>query len=121
MKTTRRLNQKAVYWANSGELDDFGEPTLNAGVEINVRWEEKRGELLNANDDRIATEVNVVVDREIAIGSILWKGLLEDHVTGTSTGYKQVVAYNEIPDIKARNYRRVVTLAKHSDRLPTLA
>lgn len=118
---TRHRKQKAVLLMNSGSLNDFGEPTLDAAVEIDVRWENKAGETLNAGNDRVATEAKVVVDQDITIGSILWRGELADFSATTSTDFKEVVGVSKIPDIKGRKYRRVVTLMKHSDRLPTLA
>jgi hypothetical protein len=118
---TKRLHQYAVLWMASGSHNATGEPTLNTPTEIKVRWEENRAETLDSKNDRVAIDANVAVDREITEGSILWKGKLLDHTTGTSTNYKQVVAYSEIPDVKGRNPRRLVTLIKHSDTLPDLA
>lgn len=118
---TRQLKQTAVLWMASGSHSSNGEPTLLAPIELKVRWQEKRSETLDATNDRVATDATVVVDREIKEGSILWKGKLTDHITGTSTNYKQVVAYSEIPDVKGRKFRRVVTLIKHSNTLPELA
>ena len=116
----RQLKQHAVYWAK-GTPDSYGQPTVSAGIAIKVRWELSSGETLNATDDRVATVGTVVVDRDINEGSILWEGELDDHVSGTSKNYYRVIAFSKIPNIKGKNPRRVVTLQRHGDSLPTIA
>ena len=116
----RQLKQDAVYWAKSTP-DAYGQPTVSAGVALKVRWELGSGETLDATNDRVATVGTVVVDRDIKEGSILWEGKLDDHVSGTSKNYYRVVAFSKIPNIKGKNPRRVVTLQRHGDSLPTIA
>lgn len=113
---TSELNQRAVLWAASG-TDNYGEHTVNAATEIAARWESGLAEAVGAQGAVIASSGTVVVDREIAVGSILWKGKLCD-VPTPKTNLHQVIDYQETPDVKARNYRRVVTLARYSDELP---
>lgn len=114
------LYQKALLWAANG-VNDYGQYKVDAKVEIDVRWQEERRQGINAQGDPIAIEATVVVDREIAVGSVMWQGSEEDLVTNPPTGLKQVLSYRKIPDIKSRSFRRVVILGKLSDTLPDLA
>ncbi len=115
------LHQKAVLWTAAG-LDDERVVTINAAIEISVRVERKRKESSNAQANPIATVLMVWVDREIAIGSIMWIGTLEAWNTlSPKANLKQVIAYEEIPDIKGRESERIVTLQKFGDSLPALA
>ena len=116
----RQLKQDAVYWAKSG-VDARAQATVSAGIAIKVRWELASGETLDANNDRVATIGTVVVDRDIKEGSILWEGNLDDHVSGTSKNYYRVITFSKIPSVKGKNPRRVVTLQRHGDSLPTIA
>ena len=110
--------QKSVLWTIAG-YDGHGDVKVNAGVEIDVRWEERRSETLDANGNSIATDATVVVGQEVAVSSIMWLGNLVD-VASPPVNLKQVVVYNCIPDVKCREFRRTVGLVKYSNELPTL-
>lgn len=112
-------HQKAVLWAANG-FDDYGEPKVDAAEEIDVRWEEARREVLNEEGNTVAVDATVVVNQEIAMGSIMWLGELDD-VADPPVNLKQVVLYSKIPDVKARHFRRVVSLIRYSNELPVLA
>jgi len=124
---TLYLNQKALLWAANGK-DNYGEVKVDDKVQINVRWEKGDTEGLDALGNKITVNSLVVVDREIAVGSILWKGTMDDYLSGEygtgddqSVELEQVVNYSETPDIKARSFRRVVFTVRYSKELPTLA
>lgn len=114
-------HQKAVYWPSAG-YDNYGKAYVTdaSKVELDVRWEFRKGDILDARGNTIAYDATVVVDRVIANGSILWKGSLDDLPDDTSnySDLWQVIEYSEIPDLKNRYYRRLVYLKRHSDRLP---
>lgn len=112
-------HQKAVLWAANG-YDDYGQPEVDAAIEITVRWETGLREAIGPQGGPIAFDGLAVVDREIAVGSIMWLGALAA-LPSPATDLKQVVDYTETPDIKARAIRRTVKLAKYSDTLPDLA
>jgi hypothetical protein len=116
---TTELKQKAVLWEVAGH-DNAGKVTLEAAVEINVRRELRRQESLAPNNTAIAIDATYVVDREISVDAIIWFGALADW-SSSSTGYKQVIDYDEIPDMKARHYRRLIKVIKYHDTLPSLA
>ena len=118
----RDLLQDAVYWAPSG-VDNYGDDKLATGIALKVRWQTKSGEVVDAFGNTIATDSVVAVGQAVEVGGILWKGKLADlpsPVTGV-TDLKEIVTYDEVPDVKNRATRRVVKLMKHSDKLPTLA
>ena len=113
------LGQKAVLWAFSS-YNKAGDPVVSAAVEIDVRWQAKRKQVIDALGNPIILEAQVAVDREIAVNSILWKGELDD-APDPPTNLFQVVAYNEVPDVSFKSTRRVVDLTRYSDTLPTTA
>lgn len=118
LETTAR-HQKAVLWAFNS-YDNYGDVKVDAAVQITVRWRTGQKEALDADGNTIALDSTVVVDQVIAVGSIMWLGALKD-LPDTPTNLRQVVDYKGIPDIKGRNFRRVVSLMKYSNELPTLA
>ena len=109
------LNQFAVYVAATG-VDDYGDKTGAAAIEIKVRWEKGLSEIVDSFGNTISIDATVVVDRVIAIGSTMWQGKLEDY-PATSADLRKVVVYKEIPDTKGREFRRVVLLRKLSDEV----
>ena len=112
-----------MLWEISSR-DELGEPTLDAAIEIKVRWVSKKSEALDPQGNTIAIDATVVTVRNIPIGSIMWKGGLDD-LAGTSVtpddDLMQVVTNNETPDLKARATRRTVGLIRFRDALPDLA
>jgi len=114
---THGRKQKAVLWAADG-FDDYGEPKVDAAEQIDCRWENVNREVAGPNGTPIAIEAEVVVDKAVAVGSRMWLGELKDYTAADTK--LVVVAQREIPDVKARHFRRVCLLARASDTLPTL-
>ncbi len=113
--------QKAVLWAATAAtgFGDYGGHKVSDPIEIKVRWEERKRESVDANGNTIAVDATVVVDRVIGVGSIVWLGKKVD-VASPPVNLKQVVAYQEVPDVKGRKIRRTVLLTRYSDELPTI-
>lgn len=117
------LEQTALLWEAVG-VDDFGVITVSATpVEVNVRWNETKGESSSSQQSPISKTPDVIVDRDIPIGSIMWLGgFLDVEGTGTSTtpegNFKQVTKFSKIPDIKGDSYFRSVGLTHFGDLLP---
>lgn len=110
--------QKAVYWAKAAD-DEAGQPQVMGPLELNVRWEEQRGEAVDPAGDVIAIDGTITVDREIAIGSLFWKGKLDDlDPESTTLKLMQVMTYKEIPDIKARNIQWELGVQRFRGSLP---
>jgi hypothetical protein len=109
------LEQDAVLFAKAG-YDKYGEPTITSttGTAIKCRWEVSQSEAVDPFGNTIAIDSTVYVDREIAIGSLLWKGAIAS-IADPPVDLKEVVTYEEIPDIKNRYVRRLVGVVKYSD------
>lgn len=112
-------NQKAVYWAFS-DWDAAGNPTVVDPVELDVRWERGLSQEVTPNVNPKEVEATVWIGREIALSGVMWKGKLVD-LPSPVTGVREVVEYQEIPDVKGRTFERIVLLGKYKDSLPTVA
>ena len=116
------LNQRAVLWPRKG-TDLNGQPTVDVALrrEIKVRWNAKSHEVLAADGSTIAADGLVVVKQDVAVGSILWLGALDD-IPGTSyvpqSGLMQVIRFNDTKDLKGRFTRRTLSVMRWNDRLP---
>lgn len=117
--TKKPLRQKAVYWERVG-YDENGDPIVTDDpLEIKVRWEEGLLAGINEFGEPIAVTAVVDVDREIPVKSILWLGSIDDiPTTGPTEGLVIVVGHVDIPNIKARQHQRSVTVQRWRDRLP---
>jgi hypothetical protein len=118
---TMDRHQTATLWEKAGD-NVHGEPLVEAPEEISVRWEDRAGQARDPENNLIALDARVVLDREVAVGSILWPGELAGW-TGTGTGdpeaeLYQVVTLRTTPDLKARHTRRVAGLQRFRGRLP---
>lgn len=107
---TSDLAQYAVMWGQL-DYDDNGRPTLDSAVEIRARYEIELGEVISNNDSSITQAIEVVVDREIPIGTQMRLGRLSE-VSSPLDKLLQVVGSIAVPDLKGRYYRRTVTLMK---------
>ncbi len=122
---TSKLPHKAILWyatndGDAADYDDYGNRKLDAKKEINTRWTIKKRESVDAEGQVIVHDEMAVVDQEILVGSIIWKGALCDLPT-TITNLREVTDYEEIADIKGRRVRRKISMMRYSDELPTLS
>jgi len=118
---TSERHQQAVYWPLAG-YDRHGEQRVGDPQEIDVRWEDRRGEMVDPQGNRVATDAYAHVDREIAVGSCMWKGSLADWLSAGSgledARVMLVVAYREVPDVRGRELRRTLGLRKYGGAPP---
>jgi hypothetical protein len=123
------LTQRAVLWRANGS-DAYGEPTVDdASVEVAVRWNTKRREITDKQGNTVAYDAVAMVDRKIAVGSVMWLGRLSDLQVGVA-GFPtvsppqddlyQVASYSEQPDIKGQAVARSVTLMRYKGCLPSI-
>lgn len=120
------LNQFAVVWYAAGR-DNYNNLTVSPAVEVPARWEWKTREsrLADGNSKQVVAEV--LLDRELPIGSLLWQGRLMN-LLGTGTGvhvptdeeYLQIIDFDSIPDIKERDTQYTAYLMRYSGKLPTV-
>lgn len=114
----------AVLWESTGVTDDYGELIVSSPVEIKVRWNWKRSQTVNARGIPIATDAQVVAAQDIALGSEMWKGTLEDWYATGSAGDNADILYvateGNVDDLKGRITRREYGLSRFRDNpLPT--
>lgn len=116
-------HQKAVLWQAVG-VDSYGHYTVAEPVEVDVRWQDIAEQGIDAEGNTIELDARVVVDIDVAVGSVLWLGELEDWQelddADTETRLSQVVQTSMIPDIKNRYRRRVLNLSKYRGKAPTV-
>jgi hypothetical protein len=113
---TMDRTEKAVYWA-AGPPNDFGARRVYAPVELEVRWEDRKGEIVKPSGEVSGYDASVIFDRSVAVGSILWYGALEDW-TASATGYYEVLGFDRVKDLKGRANRMEARLARYKDSLP---
>ncbi len=119
---TFERRQAAVLWAATG-VDAYGVPSVTPynPIEIRVRWVGSSSEMLDPNGNVISVDSTAKVDRDIAIGSLMWLGGLED-LSGTSGAPPEdcmyVKAQNFTKDMKIRWTHRTVGLMRRRG-LPT--
>lgn len=68
---TMDRHQKVLLWEWLG-ADAVNEPVFDAPVEIIVRWVAKQSIVTNAQGQPVTAMVEVVVDRDVTLGSIMW-------------------------------------------------
>ena len=111
----------AVLWEITGR-NSFAEPVLADPIDIRCRWIQTKKETVNAQGNTVTIDAQVYVAVDIPIGSLMWKGEVAD-LLGTDqtppSDAMQVVGFPKTPDLKGRNYRRMVNLMRFGDALPS--
>lgn len=64
------LNAKCVYWADTGETDDFGKAIAAAPIEIDCRWDDEQTDFVNLNGEAVKSKAMLIVDRFINSGFV---------------------------------------------------
>lgn len=59
------LNQVATYWSPTGNTDRYGKPLLNAPIQIECRWEDRRSQVIGKMGTEIVSKSRVFCEREI--------------------------------------------------------
>lgn len=125
---TADRNDCALLWPRLGRTRR-GEPRVGQLIELNprngtgVRWVQKVSAVTAPDGSTVTATVRVVVDREIPLHSIMWRGGADD-LPGTAQlpegNLFEVVRYNETGDLKGRaeNTRRTVDLTPFNDTFP---
>lgn len=117
--------------------DDMGEVLRGEPVELDVRWEVagydivggRRSNLKDPQGNTISWDAVVVVDRRVAIDSLIYRGSLEQWLgVGTGTGSDSpevelmiVKVCSEVPDIKGQVTRRVLGCMRYRDTPPPVS
>ena len=116
---TMSRRQKATLWAAGTESTSIGRKKVLPSVEISVRWEDKEQDALNAEGETIRVDSLVVVDRDVAVGSLMWLGEKADWTTSAGN-LREVLSFSKVPNIKGTRFRRTVGLIRYSDDLPPI-
>lgn len=117
------LTQTAILWAYSG-LNSFGVITItdDEPVEVKIRTPFVIRDNAGAQESPKDKPIEVVVDQDITVGSIMWIGGGFVDLSGTSTvptgDFRIVTNFSETPDLKGRSFYRTVTLAYFGNTLP---
>lgn len=111
----------AVLWEITGR-DKFAQPILDNPIQIRCRWIDTKKEAVDAQGNTVAIDAQVYIAIDIPIGSMMWKGKLTE-LLGTDLipprDAMQVISFPKTPDLKGRNYRRMVSLMRFGNTLPS--
>jgi hypothetical protein len=113
--------QTAQLWERVG-TDEYGEPKVSERESLQVRWENKQRQMIGPNGQPVAVDATVIVTCDIANGSIMWLGCVDDLPDDEIplSNLMEVVAFDNTPDVKGRVFRKVVGLKRFNNRLPTI-
>lgn len=116
---------KAVMWEFAGRYDSQGQPKVkDVPISLEVRWNDVESEALDRDGNTITLSAQVVVDRKITPGSVMWKGDIADLPSADTFSpdddgsLHQVVRYNGTKDVKGRAIRQEVSLMRFKGSLP---
>lgn len=73
-----------VVWPKTGS-DRYDDPVLGTAVEVLVRFNRKRRDVLRPDGTVLTLDGDLVADRDLAVGSLLYDGDA-DSLPGTGTG-----------------------------------
>jgi hypothetical protein len=72
--------ETAVWWAQTGSLDGAGNYIYSAGVEIDVRWEDRKENFITSEGEEKTSKAVVYPDesKDIKVNDQLFRGVLTD-------------------------------------------
>lgn len=113
--------QKAQMWEKVGD-DGYGNPIISVRVELCVRWENKQIEMIDPDGQPIRVDALVQYIEDIEVGSIMWLGCEDDLPDSgiPTTKLMEVVAFDDIPDVKGRVFRKTFGLKRYNQLLPVI-
>lgn len=110
---TRMLKQTGVYWPFDA-VDDFGQPTYGAAVEISVRWEDSNQEFIDSEGETQISSALVYVSQDVVVKGRLYLGVLADvgssGLPSTVNPTWEIRKYDKLPNLRATEFLRSVFL-----------
>lgn len=106
-----KFKQKAVYWA-SPVSDGYGGYTYDAGVEVDVRWEDKQEMFIDKEGREALSHAIVYLEQDVDIGEYFWLGDIDDLDSQGEddpafvSGAREIRAFNKIPNVSSTTYLR---------------
>jgi len=95
--------QKAVWWKKLS-ADEYGSATWDDPIEIDCRWDDHIGRVMDGKGELMMSKATVFVDREMSLGDKLRKGDMDSDEPLTpadvTTAY-EIVGFEQIPTLKA--------------------
>jgi hypothetical protein len=110
-------NQDAVLWEVTGRKDRKGRNIITQPVPLKVQWDKVYRIRRNPDGTSTLVQGEVLVDRVIAVGSLMMLGTLDDWgdlgtgSTGVAGPLMEVVGYRETQDLKGRIAEKIVELS----------
>ena len=117
--TQKTLRQWCIVWERADTDTRYGEPQLNAPLNVRCRW--LVNDQSNPSQEQTLEQYprQVQVGKEVKLGSIVWgPGRIKDLPNNPT--YFEVVASSKTPDVKSRHSAYMITLQKASKTLPQL-
>jgi hypothetical protein len=98
--TEMRL-QNAVWWKRHAKPDKFGAFQFDPPIEIDCRWEDVIGQVLDEKNEAIDSKAHVYVDRVMSIGDCLARGILTTNTPidpRPDYGALPIIGWRDTPD-----------------------
>ncbi len=110
-----------LWWPKVGH-DGYGKPLIGSLTQLRGLWIDKKKDVLDPNGEKISTDVQLQLTREVKVGDLFWKGAAVDFF-GTGSGNPDDELYEAIsagttPDIKSRNTAYDASLIRYRGSLP---
>jgi hypothetical protein len=123
---TDALEDVALLWVRTG-WDAYGNPTLSdRPTEVKVKWNDTLFADADKQANRIGHDAEVVVDRHIPLGSLMWLGRLNEwpdfqaspSLWPSDRQVMEVRRWKKVKDIKGRTAYAEVSLSRYRGTLP---
>lgn len=101
--STRKLNQKAIYWEKSTQ-DGYGDYTYLSPVEIDCRWSTETEMVKNSKGEEVISTAKIFVDRVLNIEGFLSLGEITGGTPSVPAGDKNsyaIIRIDEVPNVRA--------------------
>ncbi|MCK9281388.1 MAG: hypothetical protein M0P71_12255 [Melioribacteraceae bacterium] len=114
---TRNLNQIATLWENPVP-DGVGWHTFDDPVLVDVRWEDKQKEFIDANGETKLSNSVVYIGQDVAVNSFLALGdytdSIYDNPADVDSAFK-VSLFTKIPNVRGSTFLATCYLSKARD------
>jgi hypothetical protein len=100
--------QWCVYWEYDSQ-DRNGKDTYKDPIALKVRWEDKSEQDFLPTGQEVTIKSTVYVDRAMALGGVLWLGLLVD-APSTPPEHNKIQVFRSIPKLNAKKTLRIARI-----------
>ncbi len=108
MRIIREVQKdRLIYWAFTGNADEYGQPIYAAPVQLTCRWDDCKKQVFTEEGSPVFSKIELIVPQALKLKSLVKKGQLTASINQSNPrandGVHAILMVEETPMLKTRS------------------